>query len=57
MVDPSASDYVAEELEANGFAAPVDVEERESGIIYENYEMQQQDPLEYEAPINEETHI
>ncbi|KAM0844320.1 hypothetical protein ACQ4PT_057136 [Festuca glaucescens] len=53
----TASDYVAEELEANGFAAPVDVEERESGIIYENYEMQQQDPLEYEAPINEETHI
>uniref|UniRef100_A0ACD5UTI1 Uncharacterized protein n=1 Tax=Avena sativa TaxID=4498 RepID=A0ACD5UTI1_AVESA len=52
-----ASDYVAEEFEANGFAAPADVEEREGGIIYENHEMQQQDPLEFEAGINEETYI
>lgn len=53
----TASDYVAEELEVNGFAAPADVEERESGITYENYEMQQQEPLEFEAGINEETHV
>jgi hypothetical protein len=57
LVDPSASDYVAEELKANGFAAPADVEERESGIIYENHETQQQDPSEFEAPIDKETHI
>ena len=57
LFDTSASDYVAEELEANGFAAPAYVEERESGIIYENHEMQQQDPLEFETGINEETHI
>ena len=57
MVDPSASDYVGEELEANRFAAPADMEERESGIIYENHEMQQQDPLEFEAPVNEDTQI
>ncbi|CAM0903844.1 unnamed protein product [Alopecurus aequalis] len=58
-VTETAPDYVAEEPEANGFAAPADIiyEERESGIIYENHEMQQQDPLEFEAPINEENHI
>lgn len=57
LVDPSASDYVAEELELKGFAAPADADERGNGTIYENHEMQQQDPLEFESAINGETHF
>ncbi|KAE8802756.1 putative G3BP-like protein [Hordeum vulgare] len=53
----TASDYVSEELELKGFAAPADSDERGNGIIYENHEMQQQDPLEFESAINGETHF
>lgn len=50
-----ASDYVTEELEANGVVAPADIEERDTVLIYENHEVQQQDPLEFGAVINDET--
>lgn len=53
----TAYGYVAEELETERFAAPADTKERDGGIIYENHEMPQQDPLEFEAAVNEDTHF
>lgn len=46
---------MTEELEANGVVAPADIEERDTVLIYENHEVQQQDPLEFGAVINDET--
>lgn len=51
----TSSDYVTEELEVNGVVAPADIEERDTILIYENHEVQQQDPLEFGAVINDDT--